>query len=259
MSHTERESRLLQLAIDNAPEIIFCVGADATLLAVNEMAVRRLEYDREELLAMRIYDIDPDYPPHLWPTHWKTICTDKRLVVETVHRTKTGRLFPVEVSIQYFELDDQGYCTSVIRDITERKQAQEALSRKQAEILELSAPILKIAEGVIVVPIVGVIDAALAGTMMEKLLAAIVEQAVRRCILDLSGVYGLDAEMASHLLRIAAAARLLGSQCLLSGISSAMARTLVENDIEVGEIQSYGSLKAALAAALKESAFERPL
>ncbi len=131
-TQTEARLRLRESAMDHSSEGMFIVAADGRILAANETVCRRLEYTCEELLTMTIADIDPDYPARRWPSHWHELKQAGRLVIETVNRTKSGRMFPVEVSIAYLPWAAQECCCSIITDITERKKAEAALQASEA-------------------------------------------------------------------------------------------------------------------------------
>ncbi len=240
------ETRLPRLLVDNAAEAMLYVDSDARILYANRHACRRLEYSRREMMGMRIHDFDPEYPKHLWPEHWEEIRRLKNLVIETNHRTRSGRMIPVEVTIQYFALGDKERCTSVLRDITERKRNEETLQRKQAEIAALSAPILQIAEGVVALPIIGELDAVRAARILDALLAECVRAGAKFAILDLTGAGAVDLETAEHLFRIGRAVGLLGGRCALSGISSNTARTIIELGVDMRSFLTFGTLRDAL-------------
>lgn len=246
-----RRDRLLRLAVDNAPEILLVVASDARIVDANATACAGLEYARAELLTMRIFDIDPDYQAEVWPAHWRDLRARGALEIETRQRTRSGRIFPATVSIRYFERDGRGYCTSVTRDISARLAQEDALRRKQAEVLELSAPVLRVAAGVLAVPIVGEVDAPIAARIMENLLAAVVHERARLCVLDLTGVRALDLDAADRLLAVVRAVRLLGSRCCISGLSPAIAGALVGLGVDLGAVESFGTLQSALDAGLR--------
>ncbi|MBM4132668.1 MAG: PAS domain S-box protein [Nitrospira sp.] len=121
----ETALRLTQFAVDHSSEGMFVIAADGRILAANDTVCRRLEYSRDEILAMSIPDIDPLFPRERWPSHWQELKTAGRLVIETIHRTKSGRTFPVEVSIAYLPLANEECCCSIITDITERHRAEQ--------------------------------------------------------------------------------------------------------------------------------------
>ncbi len=85
----------LQFAVDNTPEAMFTLSPEGRILDVNETTCRQLEYPREELLAMTIADLDPNYPLERWPQEWEILRDKRQLVAETVHRAKGGRPIPV--------------------------------------------------------------------------------------------------------------------------------------------------------------------
>jgi anti-anti-sigma factor len=244
-------ARLPRLLVDNAAEAMLYVDSDARILYANRHACQRLEYSRHEMIGRFIHDFDPDYPKHLWPHHWEDIRRIKKLVVETNHKTRTGRMIPVEVTISYFMHGDKERCTSVIRDITERKRTDEALRRNQAEIVALSAPILQVAKGVVALPIIGELDARRATQVMEALLEECVRAGAQFAILDLTGAKTIDSATAEHLMRIGQAVRLLGGSCALSGISPSTARTIIELGVEMKAFLTFATLRDALKHAMK--------
>lgn len=142
--------------------------------------------------------------------------------------------------------------TDRIRLEEELRETVEQLRKSNEALRALSTPILKVAPGVLLLPVVGQIDADRTSSMMEMLLEAIVQSASSVTILDLTGVAEVDAESASHVLSIVSAARLLGSECLVSGIRPQIAATLVDLGVNTENMRTFGTLSAALAYALKD-------
>lgn len=143
---------------------------------------------------------------------------------------------------------------SLVNDVTDRKKAEDDLrerERTQAEtIQQLSVPIIDLWEGIIALPIVGTIDETRAVRMTEALLEAIVANGTRFAILDLTGATTMDGSIANHLGDMIRAARLVGSECLVSGLGPAIARTLVDLDVPLS-VRTFGSLRAALRHAMR--------
>ncbi len=125
---TQEHLALLSFAMDHVGEAAYLIDDQARFLYVNEEACRGLGYSHDELLQMGIVDIDPDYSMEIWKTHWGTIRDQGTLTVETIHRTKSGHIFPVEVRANYFEYEGRGYDLAFVRDITERRQSEEHLA-----------------------------------------------------------------------------------------------------------------------------------
>jgi len=129
--------------------------------------------------------------------------------------------------------------------------AREQTIVNQAEaMLELSTPVIRLWEGVIAVPLVGTLDSARTQLVMEKLLETLVATGADHAVLDITGVSTVDTEVAQHLLKTVAAARLLGAECIVSGIRPQVAHTIVSLGIEFGDIATKATLADALAYAL---------
>jgi len=97
-----------------------------------------LGYARVELLALGVADIDPEFPAESWADHWRELKARRSLNFESHHRTRDGRVFPVEISGNYFEYGGGAYALTLVRDITERKRAEEALRRLNRELRAIS-------------------------------------------------------------------------------------------------------------------------
>jgi len=125
----EREIALMNFALNNVHEAAFLIDENARFNYVNEDACRVLGYTRDELLGLGVPDIDPDFPADRWTSHWQDLITERSLLFEGRHRARDGRIFPVEVSANYFEYDTKGYNLALVRDITERKQAEKEIRK----------------------------------------------------------------------------------------------------------------------------------
>jgi rsbT co-antagonist protein RsbR len=132
--------------------------------------------------------------------------------------------------------------------------AREQIIADQAEaMLELSTPVIRLWEGIIAVPLVGTLDSARTQLVMEKLLETLVATGADHAVLDITGVSTVDTEVAQHLLKTVTAARLLGAECIISGIRPQVAQTIVSLGIEFGDIVTKATLADALAYALDRS------
>jgi anti-anti-sigma regulatory factor len=130
---------------------------------------------------------------------------------------------------------------------TRELEAQIAHSRAQEEAMRaMSAPVLRLGPDVVALPLIGKVDRARAEVLMGKLLDEIRDRSVRHAILDLTGVADIDAETADHLLRILAAARLLGAEVMVTGMRGEVARTLVGLDFDPTRLVALGTVEEAL-------------
>jgi len=133
-------------------------------------------------------------------------------------------------------------------------RAREALVNEQAEqLLELSTPVVKLWEGIVAVPLVGTLDSARSQVVMERLLQALVDTGSPYAILDITGVPAVDTQVAQHVLKTVMAARLMGAECIISGIRPQIAQTIVTLGIEFGDIVTKATLAEALRHALRAS------
>jgi len=127
--------RRTQAAVDRAREAIFWIKSDGSFVYVNDAACQSLEYGREELLRMGVPDIDPNVSTRDWAEDWRYSREARSFVVETKHRTKSGREFPVEAAINFMQFEGEEYNCVYIRDISERKRADDERARLEAQLL----------------------------------------------------------------------------------------------------------------------------
>ncbi|MGW3818430.1 STAS domain-containing protein [Streptomyces sp. NPDC005046] len=133
---------------------------------------------------------------------------------------------------------------------TSLSAGQELIDRQRLQLLEVATPVIKLWNGVVAVPLIGTLDSARSQVVMESLLDAVVSQQARFAILDITGVPTVDSLVAQHLMKTVAAARLMGAECVVSGIRPAIAQTIVHLGIDLGSVVTRASLADALAYAL---------
>jgi len=130
---------------------------------------------------------------------------------------------------------------------------EQVIADQALAVMELSTPVIRLWEGIIAVPLVGTLDSARTQLVMETLLEALVASGADHAVLDITGVPTVDTEVAQHLLKTAGAVRLLGAECIISGIRPQVAQTIVSLGIEFGDIATKATLADALAYALGRS------
>jgi rsbT co-antagonist protein RsbR len=134
------------------------------------------------------------------------------------------------------------------------QQTREAvIARQQQELMELSTPVVKLWEGILALPLIGTLDSARTQVIMESLLQQIVESEATIAIIDITGVPTVDTLVAQHLLKTVAAARLMGADCIISGIRPQIAQTIVQLGVDLNEVTTKASMAAAFRLALQRS------
>ena len=130
---------------------------------------------------------------------------------------------------------------------------EDLIMRQQQELMELSTPVVKLWEGVLALPIIGTLDSARTQVVMENLLQAVVSTNSRFAIIDITGVPTVDTLVAQHLLKTITAARLMGAECIISGVRPQIAQTIVHLGINLEDVMTRANLADAFAAALQMS------
>ena len=172
----------------------------------------------------------------------------KRPIFDRLKRLKDAEKLAAAVESITTIIDDLGiYSMEVFQ-----KAREEIILRQQQEIAELSTPVVKLWHGIVALPLIGTLDSARTQVVMENLLESIVEQSAEIAIIDITGVPTVDTLVAQHLLKTVAAARLMGADCLISGIRPQIAQTMVHLGVELNVV-SKASLADAFALALQRT------
>jgi len=234
------------------------VGPDAIVIDANAADYKPLGYTREEYVGHDIREFHVDAPviASILERLLAGKVVDKQ---EARLRRKDGGIAHVLITSSV-RCDDDGAplntrCFTV--DITERKRLDEEL-REQAEqlraqnerlllqdeaIRQMAVPIMPVADGVLAVPIVGILDSGRAAELSERLLARLSAEQARFAVLDLTGIAIVDTATADYLLKTIRAAALIGSSVIVTGLGAAVAQTLVGLGVDLGGIVTLGSLK----------------
>jgi rsbT co-antagonist protein RsbR len=186
------------------------------------------------------------------------------LTLETTCRRADGRSIPVSLSgsvMSYTNNELQGI-VCIIRDISERRQAEEAQRRnitqeetiraQAAALAELSTPLIPLSDKVVVMPLIGAVDSRRAQQVLETLLQGIAANGVEVAILDITGVPVVDTQVANALLQAAKSVKLLGARVMLTGIRPEVAQTLVGLGADLSGIVTHGTLQSGIAAVLRQ-------
>ncbi len=143
---TEERLNFTQAVVDRVVDCIFWLDRYARIIYVNEAACRTTGYSRDELLSMTVFDIDPTLTKEGWESHWKQKKACGSLLTESYHRSKDGRVYPVEISGSYLAYGNREYNCTFVRDITERRKVDQQLLLTQFTVDKAAAIILWIGE-----------------------------------------------------------------------------------------------------------------
>jgi rsbT co-antagonist protein RsbR len=146
-------------------------------------------------------------------------------------------------------LDKLGLYTTEVYQQTR----EEVIGRQQRDLLELSTPVVTLWDNILALPLIGTLDSARTQVVMETLLQKIVETGAEVAILDITGVPTVDTLVAQHLMKTVAATRLMGAECIISGIRPQIAQTIVHLGVDLGEIVTKATLADAFVVALKRT------
>lgn len=258
-----QSQHLLNAVLDNSPSAIYVKDASGRYILVNRRCERLLGRSRAAILGRTDHDLLP-------PADEQVVVAGDQEVLRRCEPTETEELLADAeggarhfLTVRFPLSDPSGQVTGlcgISTDITERRRAaaeRDALQRQiieaqQAALRELSTPLIPLAEGVVVMPLVGSIDPTRAQQILETLLEGVARQRARSAILDITGVRTVDEQVAQALVHAAHAVRLLGASVILTGIRAEVAQALVRigGDFRLGELVTRATLQAGIAYAL---------
>ncbi len=245
--------------LDLAHDAILVRGLDGKISYWNRGAERVFGFSREQALGQDRNTLLQTSVAGL-PDSERLLLANGYWNGELSQRRHDGRSLVVS-SRWVLRRDAKGQPDAVLEigtDITERRQAEEAEARRQQEIIraqalaieELSTPLIPIAEEILVMPLIGMMDSARAQQVMHSLLSGLAANRGKFAILDITGVPVVDTAVANALLKAAQAARLLGTEVILTGIRPEVAQTLVHIEANLSNLTTCGTLQAGIAYAL---------
>ncbi|MEN6319050.1 MAG: PAS domain S-box protein [Syntrophaceae bacterium] len=132
----EEALRFTQFSVDHISDSIFWITRDAHFFNVNAAACRKLVYTRDEMLSLTVHDIHPAFTHDVWETHWEELKKFGSVTLESTHRRKDGTFYPVEINANFLEVEGKEYNVAFIRDITERKKAEEEKEKLEKGLIQ---------------------------------------------------------------------------------------------------------------------------
>ncbi|MBL9103792.1 MAG: PAS domain-containing protein [Myxococcales bacterium] len=248
--------------LDNLQVGLVVQGPRSEMLRYNETALDMLGLTAEQILGRDSFDprwgvIHEDGSPFPGDQHPVVVALNTRKPVQGVimgvyRPASESRVWLLVSATPLFDAEGRAVRTvCTFTDITAQKQA-EVLVREQKELLErMSSPILPIAAGVVLLPLIGQFDAGRAERVQDGILTGVARHAARVVILDITGVSTADAGFAGSLLQISRAVRLLGAEVVVTGMTPAIAQTLVGLGIDLGGLATRGTLQDGVSFALR--------
>ncbi|MEZ4380303.1 MAG: PAS domain-containing protein [Nannocystaceae bacterium] len=248
----------VQALLEAADGIAWVKDAEGRFLAVNDAFLGMADRGREAILGRTDLDIWPREQAEAFRADDAVVMRSRALkhVEEPIDEQRGGRevwLSTRKTAIVTGEGAVLG-AVGIARDITderwnagERERVESELVGAQRRLIdELATPVLRLWKGVLAVPLIGSIDKWRADQLMQAILLAIQAEGAREVILDITGVSAVDTVVAERLLRTVAAARLVGARCSFVGIRADVAQTLVQLEVELGDVQTFSTLEQAL-------------
>ncbi len=258
-----RESQaLLQAFLENFPDLVFAKDRQGRIILGNRKLDQMFGAEPGALIGKTVYDlVNKEAADAIWATEKRIFETGEPLEVEeTVPlddeiRTKYTVKFPL-----YDEAGNINAVGGITTDITDRKRAEAERARLQQKVIEaqqqalkeLSTPIIPVMEGIIIMPLIGSIDTERAREITRAMLSGITKYRAQVVILDITGVSVVDSGVADHLNKTIQAARLKGSRTIVTGISDAVAETVVDLGIDWSDLDTVRDLQTGLSIAVQD-------
>ena len=237
--------------LEQLPTPVMAVDLDLNLIFMNDAGLKLAGKDWAEIKGRHCYEIFDSLHCQTPECRMKQVMDGIDTCTVRNEAKIDGRSIPIEYTAAALK-DKAGNIIGgleYILDITERVQQEKKLQEQSSTIMEISTPVIKLWDRVIILPVVGVIDSLRAQQMMKTMLKKITETLAKVIILDIAGVATVDTAVANHLIKIAKATKLMGCRCIVSGISPAVAETLVQLGIELGDVTTNSNLQDSLADA----------
>ena len=233
------------------PTPVMAVDRDFTITYINEAGCRFAGAQCGDLLGKKCYDVFAT--PHCRTAECRTARAMETGETYTA-RTECGKGLGIPIEYTASPLRDGGGNTiggvEYVVDITTQLEFEQTIQEQGRMILEMSTPVVKVWNGVLLVPVIGSMDTARSQQLTGALLDAVVTEGARYAILDVTGLPTIDTAVARHLLSTVEASRILGADVIITGFSPAAAQTLAQLGVDFSTLRTHGSLRAGLAEAL---------
>jgi rsbT co-antagonist protein RsbR len=244
----QMDSGIKEQILEQIPTPVMAVNTELEIIYMNAAGRGFLGKSWEEIRGYHCYELFES-------KHCQTPECRMRQAIENEESRSGRNEIPMEnrtVYIEYYAVPLRDEKKNIIGglefivDITEKVRDERRLEEQSRTIREISTPAIELWDRVLVLPVLGVIDSMRAQQMTDTMLNKIKETSSKVIILDIQGVAAVDTAVANHLIKITKATRLMGCQCIISGISPAVANTIVQLGIDMGDIKTNSTLREAL-------------
>jgi rsbT co-antagonist protein RsbR len=237
--------------LDQLPTPVMAVDTDFEIVFINNAGCHLLDKDKADIIGSKCYDQFKTEHCNSENCRMKNVIQGGDQVTVRNIAEVNGRSIPIEYTADALR-DENGKIIGgleFIIDITDKVRQEEKMREQSRTIMDISTPVIKLWDRILILPIVGVVDSYRAQQMMDTMLNKLKDTGSKIIILDIQGVAAVDTAVANHLIKIAKATRLMGCRCIISGISPSVAQTLVQLGIDLGTIMTNSDLQEALADA----------
>jgi anti-anti-sigma factor len=247
----EAELETFKAIVDSASDFIALASATGELRYVNASGLKLIGRRAEEVPELTLARVFAPSSHRFDPEIRETLGAGRSWSGETELLHTDGRVVPTATLIMRIQVSDErtAEIALIARDLTSHRSADALKEAMRA----MATPILEVWRGVLLLPVIGAVDSARAAEMTESLLNAVVRTRCRMAILDLTGVEEVDTSTLSHLFKIVSATTLLGSSCVVSGISARVAQTITSLGLSLSGLRAFRTLEEALAFALRRA------
>jgi rsbT co-antagonist protein RsbR len=262
----QQSERLLQTVVDNSATVIFIKDKNGRHLLVNRRYEELYHLPRGALLGKYDYEFFPrELADELRENDRRTMERGAPIEVEeTVPQDDGPHTY---ITIKFPVYDEQGAVAGVggiATDITDRKRVekeraemqQQIIDAQRASLQDMSSPVLEVWEDVLVLPVIGIVDTQRSAEMMDRLLEAVERKQCRFAIIDVTGVEVIDSATAHQFIKLVTAVEYLGARCMLTGVRSAVAQTLVALGMDLGQLIMLRTLKHGLRECIRQMSAE---
>jgi len=252
----EESASLLQTLVDNINEYaILMLDPEGHVITWTPAAERLKGYRAEEIIGRHfsVFYTPEDLASKKCDRELELAARDGRFEEEGWRVRKDGSRFWAGIVLTALRSEDgtlRGF-GKVTRDLSERRQAEERMRQQAREIMEMATvPVVQVWDGILLVPLIGMLDSMRTQQLMERLLERITETVSPVALVDITGVPAIDTQTAQHLIETIKAVRYIGADIVLTGVRPAIAQTLVHLGIDLSNVATRASLTAGLKVAL---------